>query len=244
MSEVTREQFAAAVVAAVSSVQHLYRALDRLMLELREALAEPPHPLTAVPGMLGKSARDSAGRLVLRYEYGTLFRLATAEADLEGDDDADPDDDDEDDEDGAPARGRISPAIGAGECLLGLRVAMFDARQQASFEPHLAYAAMTDWRMGTQAPDVDQQLVLARHMLRRITRALANPDRKKGTLLTTTAQVKRVEGSKKGKGPDRRLACRVPMGIEIVPLYSLEEPASVFSLAEQMKEMWAAASRR
>ena len=247
MSDITREQFAAAVAAAVSSVQHLYRALDRLMLELREALAESPHQLAAIPGMQGKSGRSGGGRLVLRDEYGTLFRPVTSESDLDVDDEAESDegddDDDDDDESGAPRRG-ISPAIAANECLLGLRIAMFDPRRPTSFEPHIAYAAMSEWRMGNAAPVADQQFLLARHMLRRITRSLATAEPRKGALLTTTAQVKRVAGTKKGKGLARHLSCRLPTGVETVPLYALEEPAAVVTLAEKMKEMWAAASRK
>jgi len=121
---------------------------------------------------------------------------------------------------------------------------MYDARQHASFEPHVAYAAMSDWRMGRVPPGAGQQFFLARHMLRRITRSLGTADRRKDAVLSTTATVKRVGGAKKGKGPDRHLVCRVPMGIEVVPLYSLEEPAAVVRLAEQMKDMWKAASRK
>jgi len=58
MTDITREQFASAVAAAVSSVHHVYRALDRLLLELRQSLAEPPTPLVYVHGTVGKSGGD------------------------------------------------------------------------------------------------------------------------------------------------------------------------------------------
>ena len=247
MSEITREQFAAAVVASVSSVQHLYRALDRLMVELREALADPPTALVPIPFTTGKSSKD-AGRLVLRYEYGTLFRPAAAadEPEEEDDDDEELDDSEESDDDDSesPKRKRGSPQIDADEALMAVRIVMYEARQQAGFEPHVAFAVMRDWRIGERAADPSYPLMFMRHMLRRIPKALAYADRKKGASLVTAATVKRLPGVKKGKGDGRRLACRLPMGIEVVPLFELEDPAAVNGLAERMKAMWAAAAEQ
>jgi hypothetical protein len=94
-SGITREEFASAVVAAISSVHHVYRALDRLLLELRQSLAEPPTPLTHVPGTFGKFGRDP-GRLVVRHEYGTHF-WAVSDAD-----EVEEDEEEEDGDDGDP----------------------------------------------------------------------------------------------------------------------------------------------
>jgi hypothetical protein len=99
---------------------------------------------------------------------------------------------------------------------------------------------MRDWRIGDRVPDPSQQLTFMRHMFRRIPKALAYADRKKGASLVTMATVKRLPGSKKGRGDGRRLACRLPMGVEVVPLYELEDPAAVATLAHRMKAMWAA----
>ena len=86
MSEMTREQFASSVVAAISSVDHLYRELDRLIAGLRGALGEPPHPLALVRGTLGKSGRYPA-RFLVRYEYGVLLEAVASDGDIEDDED-------------------------------------------------------------------------------------------------------------------------------------------------------------
>ena len=79
MSEFSREQFASAVSAAITSFQHLAREVDRLVVDLREALAEGPDALTPVRGTLGKSGKSGKeqGRIALRYEYGMLFGRPT-----------------------------------------------------------------------------------------------------------------------------------------------------------------------
>lgn len=244
MSDITREQFASAVAAAISSVHHVYRALDRLMLELRQSLAEPPTPLAHMPGTGGgKSGRDP-GRLVLRHEYGTLFKGGLGdEDDVEEDEDEEEDEEElehegEDDEAEHPKRKRGSPSIAADKPLMALRIAMYDPHTQEAFEPHIAYAVMADWAIKGLKTEPGQQFGLPRYMLRRIPRALATADRKKGAQVVTPAKVKRLPRAKKSQGNDGRLTCRLPMGVEIVPLYNLEEPAAVFELADGMKKMW------
>jgi hypothetical protein len=241
---VTREQFSEAVLAAISSVQHLYRALDRLMIELREALAEPPNALVAIPFTAGKAGKDS-GRLVLRHEYGTLFRPIVSADEAEDDEDEEDDEEGEelDDEDtDRPKRKRSAPVVDAAESLLAVRIAMYEARQHPGFEPHIAFAVMNDWRIGDRRPDPGQPLTFMRHMLRRIPRALAQADRKKGASLLTAATVKKVPGAKKSKGDGRRLTCRLPMGVDLVPLYELDDASAVSALADRMKVMWVAAA--
>ena len=46
-STITPEQFASAVAAAISSVRHLYSEVDRLVIGLRERLADEPDSLRA-----------------------------------------------------------------------------------------------------------------------------------------------------------------------------------------------------
>jgi hypothetical protein len=81
---------------------------------------------------------------------------------------------------------------------------------------------------------------MARYMLRRIATALGTSGGvAKGGRLATPAKVKRGAGSK--KGDDSRLSCRLPMGSETVPRYSLESAEELERLAERMKRMWAEA---
>jgi len=134
MSDLTSAQFRAAVAAAISGVEHLYREVDLLITRLREELAEEPEPLTLKRGTLGRSGKEDSKRVVVRYEYGALFEPAIDEGE-------DAEDDDEDDEDG-PERltaGRKAKArrheIVAGQPLLAVRIAMYDPRKRAAFDP-------------------------------------------------------------------------------------------------------------
>lgn len=244
MSEITREQFAAAVATAISSVYHLYREVDRLMVGLRESLAEEPDSLLAVRGTsMGKAGRDP-GRLVLRYEYGTLFGPAMLdESDLEEDDEDEGDeegDDEGDNEDEGGKRKKRKPAdIAADQPLLAVHIGMYDGGKQAGFEPQLEYAVMSDWRIGDSKSAPDDRFILQRYMLRRIPRALAlSAGVEKGGRLVTRSAARRVGGGKKVRGKDRRMGCRLPCGVEVVPLYSLDSAEQLERLAHGMKAMW------
>jgi hypothetical protein len=240
MSDITREQFASAVAAAISSVQHLYREVDRLIVGLRDALAKEPNPLAPMRGTLGKGGRDQT-RLVVRNEYGALFGpLAAAEDDVEDDDEdlEEETDDTEDEETSKAARKRTPAEIASDQPLLAIRIAMYDPHKREAFEPKIEYAVMSDWVLGNSVSTPGQRFVLARYMLRRIPRALAaSGDVAKGGRLPTRAAVKRVVGAKKGN--DRRLSCRLRMGADTVPLYSLENAEELEHLAKRMKQMWA-----
>jgi hypothetical protein len=246
MSDITREQFAAAVAAAISSVYHLYREVDRLLVGLRDALAEEPIPLAPVRGTFSAKAGRDPGRLVLRHEYGTLFKpISPDEEDLD-DDDEDEGDDEADEGDGEEARekqGKEKRAadIAADQPLLGLRVAMHDTGKQANFEPQIQYAVMSEWAIGN-AFQPAEQFVLQRYMLRRIPRALGGAlEVPKGARLVTRSAARRIGG--RSKGEDRRLSCRLPEGVVTVPLYSLDSPEQLERLAESVKTMWASATK-
>ena len=73
-SELTSEQFRAAVAAAISGVEHLYREVDLLIARLHEELAEEPEPLTLKRGTLGKAGKEDSKRVVVRYEYRRSVR--------------------------------------------------------------------------------------------------------------------------------------------------------------------------
>jgi hypothetical protein len=242
MSDITRDEFASAVAAAISSVQHLYREVDHLIVGLRHMLAEEPNSLIPVRGTLGKSGR-SQSRLVIRNEYGALFAPAIIDED---DEDAEEEDEELDDtaedadDDIETARRKRPPAeIGADQALLALRIAMYDPQKPDSFEPQIQYAVMSQWVIGKNAWAPDQRFVLARYMLRRVPRALSmSAGIPRGGRLITSAKVKRAVGGK--KSDDRRLGCMLPAGVEAFPLYSLDSATALRQLAERMKTMWAA----
>jgi len=242
MSDITRDEFASAVAAAISSVQHLYREVDHLIVGLRDMLAEEPNSLIPVRGTLGKSGR-SQSRLVIRNEYGALFAPAIIDED---DEDAEEEDEELDDtaedadDDIETARRKRPPAeIGADQALLALRIAMYDPQKPDSFEPQIQYAVMSQWVIGKNAWAPDQRFVLARYMLRRVPRALSmSAGIPRGGRLITSAKVKRAVGGK--KSDDRRLGCMLPAGVEAFPLYSLDSATALRQLAERMKTMWAA----
>ena len=239
-SGMNREEFAKAVAAAISGVQHLYREVDRLLAGLRDSLAEEPSPLAPLRGTLPKAGRDQS-RLVVRNEYGTLFApivIDDEDVEDEEDDEGEEDGEDVDEEDGARGRRKRPPAeIAADQPLLAVRVAMYDPQRGEAFEPQIQFAVMNEWTVGKGGWSADQRFVLARYMLRRIPRILStSTTAAKGSRVVTRATVKRVVGAKKGE--ERRIGCRLPAGVEVVPLYTLDSAEGLDRLASAMKTMW------
>jgi hypothetical protein len=242
MSNITREDFASAVAAAISSVQHLYRQVDHLIMSLRDMLAEQPNALIPVRGTLGKSGR-SQSRLVIRHEYGVLFAPAIIDEDDDGeeeDEELDENVEDADEDVDNTPRKRPPAEIGADQPLLAIRIAMYDPQKPDSFEPQIQYALMSKWAIGKTAWTPDQRFVLARYMLRRVPRALASgASTPKGARLVTNAKIRKAVGGK--KSDDRRLSCVLPAGVATVPLYMLDSATGLGNLAEQIKAMWTGA---
>jgi hypothetical protein len=229
MSDITREEFAAAVAAAVSSVHHLYREVDRLIVGLRDALAAEPCPLTPVRGTLGKSGRDQ-GRFVIRYEYGTLFSAQPSDEEALGEDEDEEDVEEADEEEGGPRVHKYKPReIVAGQPLLAVRIVMHDPVKQAALEPQVQYAVMSEWGLGSSAAQAGTRFVVARYMLRRIPRALGGGGAGQGKRLVTRAAVKRAAGTKGGSKSTRGrlLSATLPRGIATEPLFSGSPAVSV-----------------
>jgi hypothetical protein len=242
MTDLTREQFRAAVVAAISSVHHLYREVDRLVLSLREALSEEPNPLVAMRGLSGKSGKDPF-RLIVRHEYGMLFGPR-----LEEEDDGEEDDEDEDEEEAedegqedlaeSPRSRSKGREISADQPLLAVRIAMYDAQKADAFEPQIEYGLMHHWSVGSVRASPGQVLVMQPRMLRLIPRALGTSlGVKPGGEIRTGATIKRVTGGAR-RAKDRRLGCVLPLGVKTVPLYELDTATALRTVADQMKQMW------
>ncbi len=189
---------------------------------------------------MARSGRDQT-RLVVRNEYGVLFTPQVS--DDEDSDEADEDDEDleeESDEEITRARKRTPAEITADQFLLAVRIALYDPQKQEAFEPHVAFGVMGEWAVGGQAFAPDQRFLLARYMLRRIPKVLAGAETlSKGTRLQTAAGVKGAGSGKRTAG--RRLSCRLPTGVETVPLYSLDSADELDRLAQRMKDMWTSA---
>lgn len=236
MGDMSREEFASAVNAVTSSVDHLYREVDRLVRALQTGLEEPPVSLAPVPGgKSGKSSRSKGKvRLVIRSEYGLLLGPSNA------DDEEDEDDlGDEDEEDGVSSGSQKSvlSEIADDQPLLAVRVAVFDPDGLESFEPKIQYAVMSDWALGDASTDrVGQRFELVRYMVQRIPRALKK-GAEEGKRLQTSAGVKRVAGGSK-RSKERQLSCLLPLGVTTVPLFTLNSAEELDSLVEDIKEMW------
>jgi hypothetical protein len=233
VSELTRQQFASAVSATLSSVHHLYREIHRLISGLKEQLGETPDPLTLFGGTVARSGRDQ-GRLVVRNEYALLFKPS-------GDDEEDPDDEDEEADDGeeiepSPRRRRAPATFATSDAFLGIVLSIYDPRGPESFEPHLSYGVMSSWSVGGKALAPTSKLILARYMLRRIPRAILQPGLRPRDRVQTTATVKSAEGLK--KVADRRLSCKLPLGVKAIPLFKMEGAASLQAAVDTMKEMY------
>lgn len=150
MGEITREQFAAAVAAAISSVQHLYKEVDKLMAGLREALAEEPEPLAPVKGTVQSTGKDPS-RMIIRNEYGALFQASSGEEE-DGDADGEEEEAGDDGEGGSVGGKQGSAGFAADEALLAVRVLLHHPRETVSFEPTIDWAILADWNVGPRKP--------------------------------------------------------------------------------------------
>jgi hypothetical protein len=234
---ITREEFAAAVISAISSVHHLYREVDRLIAGLGDRLAEEPDSLVLVPGVFRKAGRAQARRII-RNEYGLLFTPEIAEGD-EGDEDEDEGEDEGDepeDEVNQKARKGAPAQIGAAQSLVAVRIVVFDPQKGESFEPQVQYAVMNHWTVGNKPWDEKEIFVLRKSLLKRIPRALGGSDLTKGSKLTTKATVSSSVGAKRAEG--RQLCCFLPVGVETIPLYDLDSADALDRLGKNMKLMW------
>jgi hypothetical protein len=237
MEGVSRQEFADAVSAAVASVKHFYREVDRLVATLKESLLAEPDPLKVVRGSTGKgTSMKQHGRVVLRDDFSILFE-PVADDDAAGDE---PDDEDEgeegdDEEPVATGRRRSAPAeLDPDQPVLALLLNLATSRPAEAFEPTLQYGVLGEWGIGPGGASPEGPLLLKRYMLKRVAWVLERPDTSKRML--THARV--IGKGKKSKGADRTLSCRIMGGVHTVALYDLDQPKALDDLAEAMRAHW------
>ena len=240
MSDTTREEFASAVAATISSVQHLYREVERLIEELRAALVEEPGALIRVGGSADGKSRLKSTRFVVRDAYGALFKPVVSDEEVDAAED-DEEDADADSDEGGRGGTRRPVELVADQPLMAVRVVLYDPRKQDDIEPQIQFGVMSDWRVGSGEATEGQRFILERAMLRQVPLSLGaavgiGPARR----LQTNATVKRVEGTKHKKGSrDRKLSYQLPVGVETEPLYSLDSAEELRTLAARVRAMWA-----
>ena len=239
MSDTTREEFASAVAATISSVQHLYREVARLIEELREALREEPGAFISVRGSADGKSRLNPTGFVIRDAYGVLFKPVVSDEEVDAAEDDEDESDAESDDGGQGGTSSLVELV-ADQPLMADRVVLHDPRKQDGIEPQIQFGVMSDWRVGSDEATEGQRFILDRPMLRRVPLSLgaavgAGPARR----LQTNAAVKRIEGTKRKKRRDRQLSYQLPVGVETEPLYSLDSPEELRKLAGRVRAMWA-----
>ena len=241
MSDITRETFRSAVAATITSVQHLYREVSRLNVELREALNEEPGALIPVRGSSYGKPRINPTRFVIRDAYGVLFKPVVSDEEMDAADDEEEEPDTETDS------GKSSPVeLVADQPLLAVRVVLYDPRKLGrddGIEPQIQFGVMSDWKVDSGEATDGQQFTLARSMLRRVPLSLgAGIGTGHASRLQTTASVKSVKhvvGAKhKRIKKNRKLSCQLPGGVETEPLYSLDSPEELNKLVGRIRTMW------
>lgn len=229
----TSQEFAEAVNAVITSVQHLCREVLRLNVAVTEALEAEPTPLRRLT-MLNKAREGADGRLLLRDWYAQLFGAADDgdDEDLEELDEGD--DDSEEDADGKePTKGRVVELLPE-DRFLAFKIVLRDPSQPEGFEPQIQYAILTGCEMAS-APKASGggPLRVKGHMLRRIPR-FVQPHLGDGKRIKTSARAL----GKGGKRVDRRLSFRIAGPVVVQPLYSLDGPSAVSELAAAIKGHW------
>jgi hypothetical protein len=231
------------VTATFENVRHLYRTIDRLNLDLRNALQMPPTPLRAIGGTsLGKMKDRDDERQIIRSWYGRVHVPGVSqdnEPEEEGPADEEPD------EEGVPQRKRRSPPVDIrmNDRLLAIKLVLFESGN-ARFEPVIRYAVIGDWVVSGKhmAERRGKSFAIPRNMLRRLLRPL--PSSGAGIeRIATNAKVRRPKGVKTGKASNQ-LSYRCFGGIKETPLFHLDSPQRLVALVQAIKRHWTRFGRR
>ena len=242
MNKITREEFASAVAATITSVHHLYREVARLNVELREALSEEPSALVSVRGSSFGKPKVDPTRFVIRDAYGVLFKPVVSDEEM----DAAEDDEEEPDPEVDSGGTRDSPVkLVADQPLLAVRVVLYDPRKlDGGIEPQIQFGVMSDWKVDSDEATDGQQFTLSQDMLRRVPLSLGagvGTDHA-GRRIQTNASVKLVGAKHKKIKKNRKLSCQLPLGVKTEPLYSLDSPEEFNKLTGRIRTMWAKAN--
>ncbi len=239
MNDVTAEQFAESVQAAIGTVTHLYGQIDRLNAALKDALTTEPDRFSLLGGIPPAPAKGRPFR-VIRYDYGGLYQVDTAdgEDDIE-DDELDTDVDAGDESESKRPSGALE--LLSDQPILAVRVLLFDAKRPEGLEPQILYAAMTDWVCGSKLtkPKAGEPFRLRRRMLLRIVRAI-NPR----MLAAPPGERVRTKATVIGRGrggprdPERELSARLCAPVRSARLYDLDGSGAVEKLAADIKAYW------
>ena len=134
------------------------------------------------------------------------------------------------------ARSRSPPASHCS--LFTLRV--YDPRANDSFEPRITWGVMTEWAVGSDRRLRTRPSLSLEACSAEFQRCSAATEVTRGGRLQTECHVQTKGASKKRKG--NKLSCRVPMGTETVPLYTLDSREELERVAAEMKNMWRTAA--
>jgi len=229
MADITREQFAEAVNAAMKTVKHLQRELAKLYESLRDELGAGDDPLRELvsPTGLRVRAHGDNKRPGLSAEYGCLL-VSHNSTDAEDENDSEVDDESE-------ASDSKAVVFAASEPVLAMRIVLTNDNDSDSdpFEPQIVFAILGNWGVGKSdvKSQADEVLQLRRYMARRIPRILTPGDEAAKRLRTAAA----VIGRRKG---DRRLTCTLRTAVQSVPIFELDDLSAVERFAGDVKSLW------
>jgi hypothetical protein len=231
MPEAPHEEFAAAVIAAVGSVHQLYRQIDRLNSDLREALQAGPDRLSVLASNALKPGKDK-GMRVIRDAYGLLLGRSDdleQEEDEDDEGEADAGDDAEGDEESSKRR-KKKIQLNRAPCM-AVRVLVYDPEEPPGFVPQVLYAPIGRWGLEGRAAQ-PETVELAYSRAARIPHVL-RPGVQAGKMLTTRA---RTLGSRRASG--ERVTCQPLVEPASVPLFQLDGSGEVERLCADIKRAW------
>ena len=235
MTDVSREEFAKAIAATLESVEHLYKEIDLLFTGLRTDLSDLTNPLGLVSASrIGKTKRRD-GRVIF-HDYPLLF------GPVNPDEEDEEEDLDDQDQSVSVSSGKSKQfEIVSGQPLMAIRLTMYSPDKSNLFEPMFQYAALSDWSVGNGPPPTACKFVLKSYMIRRIPKAL-DFSAQKGMRLQTQARVNKVIGGKgvlgSKKAAEKNLSCQLPLGVNRVPLFGVNDPEELENLVQGIGKMW------
>ncbi len=240
MDNVTPEQFAESVRAAITTVNQFYGQIDRLNSLLKAALTSGEGRFTVLGGIPPQPGKRRDAR-VIRYDYGCLYHVDTSESD-EGDDyeGALDEDLDADEEHKKPRATKHSIEIFPDQQVLAVRTVLIDPIRLQELEPQILYVGMTNWRCGSRktTPKEGQPFRLKRYMVSRVLRAFDHrSDHGSGQRLSTKAIAMGGRNSGSSK-PDSQLNCQLLSEVQSVRLYDLEGSGAIEELAADTRSYW------